>query len=108
MSTGIVKWFNNTKGFGFICPEAGGEDIFAHFSAILMEGYKSLKAGQHVEFEVNPGPKGLHAVNIRADGSNFSANIQKVVNSAHLNSAGFIAEEAALNQKQLVAEAEEA
>lgn len=65
MATGTVKWFNNQKGFGFICPEGGGEDIFAHFSSIVMEGYKSLKAGQQVSFEVNHGPKGLHAMNIR-------------------------------------------
>lgn len=64
MATGIVKWFNNAKGYGFICPQEGGEDIFAHFSAIIMEGYKSLKAGQQVTFEVNQGPKGLHAINI--------------------------------------------
>lgn len=68
MATGTVKWFNNQKGFGFICPEEGGEDIFAHFSSIVMEGYKSLKAGQRVLFEVNQGPKGLHAMNIRAEG----------------------------------------
>ncbi len=66
MATGTVKWFNNQKGFGFICPEGGGEDIFAHFSAIVMEGYKSLKAGQRVAFELNKGPKGFHAMNIRA------------------------------------------
>jgi cold shock protein len=65
MATGIVKWFNNQKGFGFICPESGGDDIFAHFSSIVMEGYKSLKAGQAVLFEVTEGPKGLHAMNIR-------------------------------------------
>ncbi len=66
MATGIVKWFNNQKGFGFICPEEGGEDIFAHFSSIVMDGYKSLKAGQKVLFEINHGPKGLHAMNIRS------------------------------------------
>lgn len=68
MAIGTVKWFNNAKGYGFICPEDGGEDIFAHFSAIVMEGYKSLKAGQPVVFEVNNGPKGLHAVNISPSG----------------------------------------
>ena len=66
MATGTVKWFNNQKGFGFICLEGTGEDVFAHFSAIVMDGYKSLKAGQKVTFEINQGPKGLHAMNIRA------------------------------------------
>ncbi len=64
MATGIVKWFNNQKGFGFICPEDGTGEVFAHFSAIVMEGYKTLKAGQTVFFEVKQGPKGLHAMNI--------------------------------------------
>ena len=67
MASGTVKWFNNQKGFGFICPEDGSEDVFAHFSAITMDGYKSLKAGQRVFFEVSKGPKGLHAMNIRAE-----------------------------------------
>ncbi|MBS0288266.1 MAG: cold shock domain-containing protein [Proteobacteria bacterium] len=69
MPSGIVKWFNSAKGYGFICPEDGGQDVFAHFSAIIMDGYKCLKAGQAVSFEVNEGPKGLHASNIRADGA---------------------------------------
>lgn len=61
METGIVKWFNNAKGFGFICPADGGEDIFAHYSCIQMEGYRTLKAGQKVNFSINIGPKGNHA-----------------------------------------------
>ena len=69
MASGIVKWFNSAKGYGFICPEGGGQDVFAHFSAIVMDGYKCLKAGQAVAFEVNEGPKGLHASNIRPDGT---------------------------------------
>ncbi|MEI7948625.1 MAG: cold shock domain-containing protein CspD [Gammaproteobacteria bacterium] len=64
MSTGQVKWFNNAKGFGFILPDDGGSDLFAHYSAIAMEGYKTLKAGQAVSFEIIEGPKGLHATNI--------------------------------------------
>lgn len=64
MAVGKVKWFNNAKGFGFIVPESGGEDIFAHYSTIQMEGYRSLKAGQDVTFDVQQGPKGLHAENI--------------------------------------------
>lgn len=65
MTTGIVKWFSNTKGYGFISPEQGGDDIFAHFSSITMDGYKTLKKGQKVEFECIEGPKGLHATSIR-------------------------------------------
>ena len=62
---GKVKWFNNAKGYGFILPDAGGDDLFAHYSSIMMDGYKTLKAGQAVSFDVVEGPKGLHAVNIR-------------------------------------------
>ena len=61
MANGTVKWFNNAKGFGCICPDAGGEDVFAHYSTIEMEGYRTLKAGQPVQFEVEAGPKGMHA-----------------------------------------------
>lgn len=66
MPTGTVKWFNNAKGYGFILADGGGEDLFAHYSAITMEGYKTLKAGQSVTFDVTKGDKGLHAVNITA------------------------------------------
>jgi cold shock protein len=65
MATGTVKWFNDSKGFGFITPDGGGEDLFAHHSAIQMSGFKSLKEAQKVEFEVAKGPKGLQATNIR-------------------------------------------
>ncbi|MBE9398821.1 cold shock domain-containing protein CspD [Pontibacterium sp. N1Y112] len=65
MQTGKVKWFNNAKGYGFILSEEHNEDLFAHYSAIQSDGYKSLKAGQTVEFDTAPGPKGLHAVNIK-------------------------------------------
>jgi len=65
MASGKVKWFNNAKGYGFILPEHGGEDLFAHFSTIQMDGYKTLRAGQEVEFDVEAGPKGMHAINIR-------------------------------------------
>ena len=64
MATGTVKWFNDAKGFGFITPDDGGEDLFAHFSAIQMNGFKTLKEGQKVSFEVTQGPKGKQASNI--------------------------------------------
>ena len=66
MATGTVKWFNDSKGFGFITPDDGGEDLFAHFSAIQMNGFKTLKEGQKVQFEVTQGPKGKQASNIQA------------------------------------------
>lgn len=65
MQTGVVKWFNNAKGYGFILPDCDGADIFAHYTAINMDGYKALRAGQRVSFETEEGPKGLHAVDIR-------------------------------------------
>ncbi len=64
MATGTVKWFNDAKGFGFIEPEAGGEDVFAHFSAIQMEGFRTLKQGGRVSYELVQGPKGQLAQNI--------------------------------------------
>ncbi|MFJ4456025.1 cold shock domain-containing protein CspD [Pseudomonas sp. NPDC089392] len=64
MASGKVKWFNNAKGYGFINEEGKDEDLFAHYSAIQMDGYKTLKAGQAVSFEIIQGPKGLHAINI--------------------------------------------
>jgi cold shock protein len=64
MATGTVKWFNDSKGFGFIEPEGGGEDVFAHFSAIQMEGFRTLKQGSRVSFELVDGPKGKLAQDI--------------------------------------------
>ena len=65
MATGTVKWFNNSKGFAFITPDGGGEDLFAHFSSINMDGYKTLKEEQRVSFDIVDGPKGKQAANIR-------------------------------------------
>lgn len=63
MANGIVKWFNNSKGYGFIAPDEG-EDLFVHFSSINMDGYRTLKGGQKVSFEVARGDKGAHAINV--------------------------------------------
>jgi len=81
MFTGKVKWFNNAKGYGFIIADGRDEDLFTHYSAIQMEGYRSLKAGQSVQFDIVHGPKGLHAVNIcalsvTAQGSKPSETVQ--------------------------------
>ncbi len=62
MNKGVVKWFNNTKGFGFIQPEEGNEDVFVHYSAIQAEGFRTLDEGQPVNYEAERGPKGLQAV----------------------------------------------
>ena len=65
MATGTVKWFNDAKGYGFITPDDGGEDFFAHFSAIKMDGFKTLKQGQRVTFDLKEGEKGKQADNIK-------------------------------------------
>jgi CspA family cold shock protein len=66
LSVGTVKWFNAEKGFGFITPDGGGADVFAHYSAIASSGYRSLDENQRVEFDITQGPKGPQAANIRA------------------------------------------
>tara|TARA_B110000977_G_C10658774_1_gene331005 strand:+ start:334 stop:537 length:204 start_codon:yes stop_codon:yes gene_type:complete len=66
MNTGKVKWFNEAKGFGFITPDTGGADLFAHFSQITSSGFKTLQEGQSVTFEITQGPKGAQASNIQS------------------------------------------
>ncbi|MEO8490568.1 cold shock domain-containing protein CspD [Pseudomonas sp.] len=77
MASGAVKWFNNAKGYGFINEDGKDEDLFAHFSQIQMEGYKTLKASQPVCFDIIQGPKGKHAVNITAPASGGTAKKEK-------------------------------
>lgn len=89
MPSGTVKWFNDAKGFGFIEPETGGEDVFAHFSAIRMEGFRTLKQGSRVSFEIVAGPKGDLAQNISPlEGSESVA--ASVVDSAALSALGAV------------------
>ena len=68
MATGVVRWFNGGKGYGFIAPNDGGDDVYAHYSAIETQGYKFLEEGQKVEFDILMGPDGLQATNIRTLG----------------------------------------
>jgi len=79
MASGKVKWFNNAKGYGFINEEGKSDDLFAHYSAIRMDGYKTLKAGQSVVFDIVQGPKGLHAVEIKvaAEAAAAAAEVAK-------------------------------
>lgn len=76
MATGTVKWFNDVKGFGFIEPDGGGADVFAHFSAVTMEGFKTLKQGSKVSFDLTLGPKGQLALNIRAEETTADESVQ--------------------------------
>lgn len=77
MATGTVKWFNDAKGFGFIEPDQGGGDVFAHFSAIQMDGFRTLKQGSKVQYELVAGPKGM-----------LAQNIQTLDATSHIDSVG--------------------
>ncbi|CAN5402403.1 hypothetical protein BH09PSE5_BH09PSE5_02190 [soil metagenome] len=81
-STGTVKWFNDAKGFGFIEPEGGGADVFAHFSAIQMSGFRTLKQGEKVLYELTEGPKGQLAQNIRAADGGVLSPVQAPAETA--------------------------
>ena len=83
MTQGTVKWFNDAKGFGFIEPEGGGADVFAHFSAVQMDGFRTLKQGGKVTFELVRGPKGDLAQNIRPVGGEEAAALAAAVEAAH-------------------------
>ncbi|AZF16663.1 cold shock domain-containing protein CspD [Pseudomonas sp. R3-18-08] len=89
MASGKVKWFNNAKGYGFINEDGKTGDLFAHYSAIKMDGYRTLKAGQLVSFEIIQGPKGLHAVGIedvKADKAAEQSSSSDSSASAHASS----------------------
>ncbi len=83
MAHGTVKWFNDAKGFGFIEPEGGGADVFAHFSAVQMEGFRTLKQGGKVSYELVRGPKGDLAQNIRPEGAAEAAPAHAAAELAH-------------------------
>lgn len=89
INLGHVKWFNNAKGYGFIIADNRSEDMFAHYSAIMMEGYKTLKAGQRVSFEIVEGSKGYHAIDIRpleeTENSSPSADVILRTATPHAN-----------------------
>ena len=84
MALGKVKWFNNSLGYGFILPENGGEDLFAHYSSVEMDGYKTLRAGDDVEFEIEEGPKGTHAVHIRSAGESADAHSEDLTDESNI------------------------
>jgi len=86
MPVGTVKWFNDAKGFGFIEPQGGGEDVFAHFSAIVMEGFKTLKPGSKVSYELTAGPKGMLAHNICPLSAEAAAEHMDGSNAVHFMS----------------------
>lgn len=87
MATGTVKWFNDAKGFGFIEPDQGGGDVFAHFSAIQMDGFRTLKQGSKVSYELVAGPKGMLAHNIQPLPQGEAANEDVSLEDLHYRDA---------------------
>ena len=85
MTKGVVKWFNNAKGYGFILAEGIDGEIFAHYSAIHSSGYKTLRTGQVVDFELSQGPKGLHALNIQAEAESGISYLISALNASTQN-----------------------
>jgi len=98
MPIGTVKWFNDAKGFGFIEPEGGGEDVFAHFSAIKMDGFRTLKQGSKVQYELTNGPKGLLAANIQPVSS---ADAAQAADSGREESLHFLSAETPSGQRPI-------
>ncbi len=89
MATGTVKWFNDAKGFGFIEPDQGGGDVFAHFSAIQMDGFRTLKQGSKVSYELVSGPKGMLAQNIQTvDAASAAASGNDALTDMHFRDVG--------------------
>ena len=109
MKTGVIKWFNNAKGYGFILSDDSGEDVFAHYSSIEMDGYRTLKAGQCVAFEAIDGPKGLHAMSIKVLEEVDVSGLSKEAEDAQLlpidnDSAALVDAQAVPETKQFEAE----
>ena len=98
MPIGTVKWFNDAKGFGFIEPEGGGEDVFAHFSAIVMEGFRTLKQGAKVQYELTNGPKGLLAINIQPVSATAAAQAD---GNSHEESLHFLSTDSPAGQRPI-------
>jgi len=87
MGIGIVKWFNNTKGYGFIAPEEG-EDLFVHYSEIQTDGYRTLRGGQKVSFEVSQGEKGFHALKVAPVPEEETSGYSSISTTSTSNSSG--------------------
>jgi CspA family cold shock protein len=106
MAIGKVKWFNNAKGYGFILPDDGGDDLFAHYSSVQMDGYKTLKAGQEVQFDIIEGPKGLQATDIQAaEGSEDTAEAAEDAAGGAKDTVEVVADASEISAESVTAEA---